>query len=79
MFQLGSQSQAPLIVEQHNFVLQECVPQLVCPVGGIERHGHAAVGSVLADAITKTPNDIVPEAQAEMMLKIQVKNVVVFT
>ena len=77
MLELGAQRQTQPVLHQRDFILGKQTEQLNGALVGIERDCVAVVEFVGAKTVTGAPNNVLPFAQEETVLQVNVKRVAV--
>jgi len=75
MFQFGSQSEPQPILDKGYFVLDKDVEDIVSDAAWIERKDFTATALVRDQPIAAPPGDVVPFAQREVMLPVNVEGI----
>src|SRR5207244_7125015 len=77
VLELGAKRQTQPVLHQRDFILRKQTEQLNGALVGIERDCVAVVEFVGAKTVTGAPNNVLPFAQEETVLQVNVKRVAV--
>jgi hypothetical protein len=75
VFELGPQRQIQLFGNELNFVLGKRAEKTVAPAGRIQRNHGPVAQFVTGQPVTSAPDEVVPAAERDLVLKIKVNSV----